>query len=206
MHFPQAIAESSAEYSWPNRHQGGFDSNFGPRPGSEEEWRRREMYSLKDSLTECRDCLNKVLPQADGALRLWIASLKARQNAVVVALTEMLTNHPSEWLEAHLAGKLSYEEFMQLNMTNVQKLRRQINQFLRDVDVQQALARAGKFMENDVEGLQKMGLKHIDLGRLDEAMENLSTMLRVDRYSNDGAGEHPAATSAAETDPFSNGC
>jgi hypothetical protein len=118
----------------------------------------------------------------------------------------MLTNHPSEWLEAHLAGKLSYEEFTQLNMTHVQKLRRQIDKFLRDIDVQQALARAGKFMENDVEGLQKMGLKHIDLERLDEALDNLSTMLGVDRYSNDEVGEHPAATSAAESDPFSNGC
>lgn len=164
------------------------------------------MYALKDSLTECRDRLSKILPQASEIRRPWIESIQAGQSAAILALTEMLTNHPSEWLEAQLAGKLSYEEFMQLNMTHIQGFRRRFEKFVRDVDVQQASVRAGKFMENDVEDLQKMGLKEIDLDRLDDAVEKLFTMLRAGRYSKEETAEHPAARQAAKSDPFSNGC
>lgn len=202
LRFPPAIAESSAEYSLRDRH----DRDFFSRPDSSAERHRREMYALKDSLMECRDRLAKLIPQFADDVRFKMQALKAKQSVAVATLSEMLTNHPSEWLEASLAGKMSYEEFMRIPLSQITGFRLQVNGFMREVDVQQACGRAGRFLLLNIQELENIGVKQIDVDQLDEAMEKLLVLLKAHpRRKSEGEIEHPAAAAAAETDPFSNG-
>jgi hypothetical protein len=203
LQFPRAIPESSYAYTLRNRR----DSEFFTRPKSSNEVRRREWYTLKDILTTCCDRLSEET-QLDEDIKSKVQALIAKQNIAVATLSEMLTNHPSEWLEASLAGKMSYSEFMSIPVAHITRYRQLIYSFLNELDVQQACGRVGRFMLIELDEVGNSGLNRVDVEGLDEAMGRLLLTLKVQqphRVEEDSGEVHPAADAAAESDPFSNG-
>src|SRR6266480_5298248 len=154
MHFPRAIAESSSTYLSSNRH------DYGRLPHVKNPL-REELYRLKDAIQDCRDRLLKLLPHFSDSTRPFVHTLRARQNMALNALTEMLTNHGSDWIEAGLSGKLTYEEFIQLPLDRIKDFRISIQQFTKDIGFMQAMARAGK-SKSSIKELEGMGLEYVD--------------------------------------------
>jgi hypothetical protein len=199
MHFPRAIAESSSSYLSSNRH----DYDHHPRVKNP---LREELYRLKDVIQDCQDRLFKLLPRFSDSTRPLVHALRARQSIALGALTEMLTNHGSDWIEAGLSGKLTYEEFIQLPVDRIKDFRIRIQQFTKDIGFIQAMARAGK-LYSDLKELEGMGLEYVDVESGDKLLRELLTMLKLEEGDDDKqvVNEHPAAREAAGSDPFSSG-
>lgn len=199
MHFPRAIAESSSAYLASNRR------DYGHHPYVKNPL-REELYRLKDAIQDCRDRLFKLLPRFSDSTRPTVQALRARQNIALHALAEMLTNHGSDWIEAGLSGKLTYEEFSQLPIDRIKDFRIRIQQFTKDIGFMQAMARAGKLYSN-IEELEGMGLEYVDVDSGDQILRQLLVMLKVESDEDEQVtNEHLAARKAAESDPFSTGC
>jgi len=201
MHFPRAIAESSSAYLTSNRRDYGH--HYHPYVKNP---LREELYRLKDAIQDCRDRLFKLLPRFSDSTRPTVQALRARQSIALQALAEMLTNHGSDWIEAGLSGKLTYEEFSQLPVDRIKDFRIHIQQFTKDIGFMQAMARAGKLYSN-IEELEGMGLEYVDVDTGDQILRQLLVMLKVESDEDEQVrNEHLAARKAAESDPFSSGC
>jgi len=174
MHFPRATAESSSAYLSSYRHDHDLLSRVKIPL-------RQELYHLKDAIQDCRDRLVKLLPSFSDSTRPSVLALKARQDIALNALAEMLTNHGSDWIEAGLSGKLTYEEFMQLPVDRIKDFRILIQQFTKDIGFTQAMARAAK-LNSDIEELQGMGLEFVDVDGGDRIMRQLLVMLKLEGH------------------------
>ena len=126
------------------------------------------MYALKDALTESRTHLIKRIWKLPCGERSGAEELKEKLRIAAAAITEMLTNHASEWLEATLAGKLSYGEFMQLPLTRINEYRHQIARFSKDIDVDQS----------SVHG-NRTGISQMEIKKIDDALGSLLVLLKV---------------------------
>jgi len=126
------------------------------------------MYALKDALSESRTHLIKQIRQLPYGERSGAEVLKEKLHIAAAAITEMLTNHASEWLEATLAGKLSYGEFMQLPLTRINEYTHQIARFSKDIDVDQS----------SVHG-NHIGIGQIEIKKIDDALGSLLVLLKV---------------------------
>jgi len=200
IHFPLAIAESSSRYLSSNRHDyGHFPRVKNPL--------REELYRLKDAIQDCRDYLFKLLPRFSDSTRPLVHTLRERQSIALNALSEMLTNHGSDWIESGLSGKLTYEEFIQLPLDRIKDFRIRTQQFTKDIGFIQAMARAGK-LRLGIKELEGMGAEYVDVESGDKILRQLLALLKLEGDDDDKqvVNEHPAAREAAESDPFSNAC
>lgn len=192
------------------------DSDFFARPGGAEERQRRAAYALKDSLMTCRDRLAALEPRLADPLQPRVQAIRLKQDMTAAIVAEMLTNNPSEWLEASLAGKMGHDDFMQIPLATITKYKEELVGFMRQVDFLQAFGRAGKYLDADSQGvdaemLDSSWLDYMDrpVFRLEEWTERIvstfRTPIRQPREQEPRTDREIAVAAAAESDPFSNG-
>lgn len=115
-------------------------------PATAAERLRKELYLLKDSIAasmhKASNLISKLADLPAAEERSELETLQKQQGKVVNAITEALTNHDSEWIESMLSGRLTYAEFLRIDVGTVKMSTRVWDDFSRYL--QNQLCAAGK--------------------------------------------------------------
>jgi len=96
------------------------DASFrSPKHETAVDFLRSALYSLNDEIKTSLAGLQKNDVTADA--RDDVKALQPELSRCITALTEVLTNHSSEWIESMLNGRMTYAEFCQIDTRKVQK-------------------------------------------------------------------------------------
>lgn len=105
-----------------SRYANTYDA-FGPPsfPWGKERLRQK-LYDLKDAMRVSNEALSKIISEMGASEQQNdLKKLEQQQCRLVEAITEALTNHDSEWIESMLAGRLTYAEFLRIDLTTVEE-------------------------------------------------------------------------------------
>ncbi len=101
-----------------------------PGPGRESQQLRQELYNLRDELQRCINQLSRStssLAPGTSSLELYVVQ---SYSDLFKALSLILTNHGSDWIEHGLRGGLTHAQFVRLDVETIRDIRAELTQAL----------------------------------------------------------------------------
>lgn len=119
---------------------------------------REALYGLKDQLAITLRAIEDLLDQWTEIFHnrnAGLPELVEELRAVFTAVTEALTNHGSEWIEAILGGKLTYNEFLKIDALKIRRMTQKFeclrNEFSYEFEMTQSYKRVRASLDGGIE-------------------------------------------------------
>ena len=122
--IPQPVSSGSPQSSRPAR----------SRPSSDGWLLRRGLYSLKDELQRCIELLTKAIDELQPSQKALASDVTKSYQSISQAISVLLSNDGSDWIESGIAGGLTYAEFLELDADCIRDFTLQLERMVDDID------------------------------------------------------------------------
>jgi hypothetical protein len=114
----------------PTAHSSSRNSNPPLKPSDGLYMLRAELYHLKDEIQRTIESLCETLQHLTASAQGPAREVAQHYDGLFKAITTMLSNHGSEWIEHGLAGGLTYAQFAELDVDCIRVFAARLDQVL----------------------------------------------------------------------------
>jgi hypothetical protein len=142
---------------------------------------KRELYSLKDQLSECiEELLSYVEHSPECNNRIRLQKLLGSYRVIKSSLGMILSNHASDWIEYGLAGGMTYPEFCRLNPDTISSLNLQLKDVVQNLGDNRLRLASLRYLDADsVLDDQTLETRKTDLDALQAIEEVLVFLFQI---------------------------